>query len=52
MLTVQGCGDFRFKASAKREDIDIVTMSEISDDVTTIIDSVHQAYIMANKTLF
>lgn len=51
-LTVQGYGDFRFKASDKGEGVDTVTFSKEPDDVTMIIDSVHQAYIIANKTLF
>lgn len=51
-LTVQGFGDFRFKASDKGDGVDTVTLSEVPDDVTMIIDSVHQAYIIANKTLF
>lgn len=51
-LAVQGYGDFKFKASEKRGDVDSVILPEIADDVTIIIDSVHQAYTIANKSLF
>ena len=51
-LTVQGYGDYTFKASDKGEGVDTVTFSEVPDDVTMIRHSVHQAYIIANKTLF
>ena len=47
-LKVQGCEDVSYKASDDIENIVMYNQNEIQE----IIDAVHQAYKMANKTLF
>lgn len=47
-LKVQGCEDLKYKAS---DDAAIITPHN-QNEIKVIVDAVHQAYIMANITLF
>lgn len=49
-LKFQGCPEVvRFKASDETKSVAIEMVSEIRSDVKIILDSVHQAYLEANK---
>ena len=51
-LKVQGHDDVRFKASDSADDIEMVSIPEMQNDIKTIIDAVHQAYLKSASNLF
>ena len=50
-IKVQG-HDIRFKASGNTEDVDSSIRTGMRDVIQEIADAVHEAYFVANKTLF
>lgn len=52
ILKLQGYDDIRFKASGNANEIGFRVWTGMNDEIQVIADAVHQAYIMANKTLF
>ena len=51
-LTINGHKDIRFNPSEEIVSCDFSGCPEIQDEICTIYDAAHQAYIMAHKTLF
>ena len=51
-LKVNGHDDIRFKASNSVDDIEIVSIPELRNEIRTIIDAVHQAYIRCTRDSF
>ena len=52
-LKIQGHPDVvRFKASDDANGVELNNIPAMREEIKSIIDAVHQAYIMANKTLF
>lgn len=51
-LKIQGCPDVvRFKASGDANEIELNDIPAMQEEVKNIVDVVHQAYIVANKTI-
>ena len=51
-LKIKGHDDIRFKASNSVDDIEIVSIPELQNEIRTIMDAVHQAYIRCTRDLF
>ena len=51
-LKVQGHDDIRFKASDSAADLEMVTILEMQNEIRTIIDAAHQAYIKSSSDTF
>lgn len=51
-LKVQGHDDVRFKASNSEDNEEIVSIPEMQNEIKTIIDATHQAYINSSKEFF
>ncbi len=51
-LKIQGHPDVvRFKASGDAKGVELNKIPTMQDEINTIADAVHQAYILANKTI-
>ena len=51
ILTLQNGEVIRIKASANLDDAEMRTYPEIRDEIKTVFDAVHQAYIESSKEL-
>ena len=51
-LKVQGQDDLRFKASANLDDMNWMAVPEMQNEIKTIIDAVHQAYLKSANDTF
>lgn len=51
-LKIKGHDDIRFKASNSVDDIEIISIPELQNEIRTIMDAVHQAYIRCTRDSF
>ena len=51
-LKVQGHDDIRFKASDSADDVEMASIPEMQNEIKTIIDAAHQAYLKSASNLF
>ncbi len=51
-LKVNGHDDIRFKASDNAEDVKLAFIPGMQNEIKTIIDAVHQAYLKSTKDCF
>jgi hypothetical protein len=51
-FTVQGHDDIRFKASDNAEDVKLAFIPGMQNEIRTILDAVHQAYIRSTSDSF
>ena len=51
-LKVQGHDDIRFNASDSADDLEMVSIPEMQNEIRTIIDAAHQAYIKSVSDTF
>ena len=51
-LKVQGHDDICFKASDSADDLEMISIPEMLNEIRTIIDAAHQAYIKSTNDTF
>ncbi len=51
-IMIQGCEDIKFYASHKNIEVVLKATPEIKNDIESIIDATHQAYITSKNSLF
>lgn len=51
-LKIQGYDDIRFKASDNADDVELAFMPGMQNEIRTIMDAVHQAYLKSARDTF